>query len=195
MPSDESKSKGTPAVDEVWRPVTGYDGIYEVSNLGQVRIVSEKRRGQIKPKVLQGQHWFVKLYRDGDQKRNVRVDGLVFDAFPEQCHPMGVVIPLIKHVNGDTGDDRAENLQAVDPNRNVSVLTLVENAHPDTLHLVIQRAVHSLSSLPDGKERLARVVRYLQRKTIGYGGLGDHWYSVVREDRPMSSSTLGPDDF
>jgi hypothetical protein len=107
---------------EVWQPVRGYEGIYEVSDLGKVRSLSGKRwNGQaihkFKGRVLKAQcasrYLHVALSRDG-QVKCVKVHQLVAEAFLPLCpgvqgRQRGCY--HIDHINNDPWDNKASNLQ------------------------------------------------------------------------------------
>lgn len=76
-------------MQEVWRPVVGYEGLYEVSDTGQVRAPAKWTRGKadshyLRPPrpIRQSKHryWSVCLYRGG-KKRTALVHLLVLEAF------------------------------------------------------------------------------------------------------------------
>lgn len=101
---------------ERWAAVAGYDGLYEVSNIGGVRsldrIVALKsgnpsfRKGRrLKPSLSSTGRYRVTLRRNGSQKQ-VNVHRLVAIAFCPGRRPGYVVC----HINGDPQDNRAENL-------------------------------------------------------------------------------------
>jgi hypothetical protein len=97
--------------DEVWKPISGYEGLYSVSNYGNIRAEGEAR----------GQYWFdkvtelvresgektVRLSRDGVAKK-FSVDELVADAFVGP-RPGGEAV--VVHKNNSKKDNRAENLE------------------------------------------------------------------------------------
>lgn len=94
-------------MEATFKPVPGYEGMYEVSNTGIVRsLPGGRRRGiQLKPS-LRAQYQVVSLVREGTD-RIFRVHRLVAFAFisnPEKklC---------VNHINGDKLDNRAENLE------------------------------------------------------------------------------------
>lgn len=88
-----------------WLPVVGFDGAYEVSDLGQVRSVKTGRL--LKPARINSLgHLQVKLYRDGKQHGRL-VHRLVLEAFKGPCPP-GMEA---RHVQtNDTSDNRLGNL-------------------------------------------------------------------------------------
>jgi hypothetical protein len=91
-----------------WRPVPGYEGLYEVSGLGQVW--STRRRGTpgglLAPSVLEGYH-VVSLHSRPRRKVQLhRVHALVLKAFEGPCPPG----KQARHKNRVKLDDTRENL-------------------------------------------------------------------------------------
>lgn len=111
-------------VKEVWRPVRGFEGYYEVSDQGSVRSIDRvveatNRTMHIRGKVLtpclkKEGYLAVGLYRDGREKR-MYVHRMVAEAFvprPEGCD-------YVDHINCVRDDPRAENLRWVTASENV----------------------------------------------------------------------------
>lgn len=106
---------------EVWKKIDGFDGNYEVSNLGRVRSWAPKGRYKTRPKEgrilsLGGKnapYLWVPL-RSAKQSRYPSVHLLVAEAFvgprPDGCE--------VNHKNGQTHDNRAENLEWVTKQQN-----------------------------------------------------------------------------
>lgn len=103
-------------MSEVWRPVVGYEGAYEVSNLGRVRSLDRlvpagggrERRHQ--GRVLSayfGDHYAKVRLKVGDGGRTLNVHQLVAEAFLGP-RPDGLEVC---HNNGERHDNRAENLR------------------------------------------------------------------------------------
>lgn len=97
---------------EEWRPVKGYEGFYEVSNMGNVRSLDkiDKNGRSLKGKILkqcivQGYH-VVGLSLDGSLKQ-VKVHRLVAESFI----PNNDGLPQVNHKNEDKHDNRACNLE------------------------------------------------------------------------------------
>lgn len=98
---------------ETWRPVRGYEGLYQVSDYGDVRsFCSGKVRYMKKTKYSNG-YEYLHLYRDG-KSRHYRVHRLVWEAFNGSI-PDGYEID---HVNGVKDDNRLANLRVVTPKEN-----------------------------------------------------------------------------
>lgn len=109
---------------EKWKPVRGYEGLYEVSNLGSVRSLPRQAgKFRIKGRVLKQAkgrtgYLLVGLSKDGITK-TVGVHRLVAEAFVENPEHKETV----NHINEDKADNRANNLEW---------LTLRENIHYGT---------------------------------------------------------------
>jgi hypothetical protein len=117
---------------ERWRPVAGYEGLYEVSDFGRVRSLDRKvtqrgKRGCVMTRLLAGRvlspatnrdrggYRYVNLHVDGQQCLR-RVAVLVAAAFLGP-RPFGMETC---HRNGVADDDRAENLRYDTPKNNAA---------------------------------------------------------------------------
>ena len=103
---------------EVWKDIKGYEGLYQVSDLGRVKSLETKvqdKNGRIRTlkerllkyvKTKENGQATVNLHLSGKKER-ILVQKLVAEAFLEK--------PLeskdkIRHINGDAADNRASNL-------------------------------------------------------------------------------------
>ena len=99
---------------EIFKPVRGYSGLYEVSNKGRVRsldrigIDGRRLRGKMMRPNVHPAKGYVRahLYRGGTS-RLIEIHRLVAEAFygmvPKDC--------VVCHNNGVPGDNRVENLR------------------------------------------------------------------------------------
>lgn len=109
-------------MEEIWRPVVGYEGLYEVSSEGRVKskdmIVGSRygltrtQKGRVLKQSLKGakmKYYYVDLCKNKTVS-HYRVNRLVARAFPEICGAWfeGCVI---NHKNCITTDNRACNLE------------------------------------------------------------------------------------
>lgn len=122
LPFDE------PEPPEEWRPVVGYEGLYEVSSSGRVRSLRRMtpagpRGGVVLKPSLMGSHsakrWNVDLcksgsYRDRSRRRCRPVHRLVAEAFLGPCPPGMQVL----HGPGGPYNNRPENLRWGTPKEN-----------------------------------------------------------------------------
>lgn len=118
---------------ELWKPVVGYEGFYEVSSLGRVKSVARFRRGKngavvpVPERIMklrthkcrpestrQRPYQDVQLRNGGPREQRAKlclVHRLVAEAFigeiPEDFH--------VDHINGIHADNRVENLRIVSP--------------------------------------------------------------------------------
>ena len=109
-------------VQEVWQPVLGYEGLYEVSDQGRARSLPGKRwngqavhvfNGRVLRPQCASRYLHVSLSLSGKVKC-IKVHQLVADAFLPPCP--GVQGKRrgcyhIDHVNNNPWDNRASNLQ------------------------------------------------------------------------------------
>jgi excisionase family DNA binding protein len=100
-----------------WRPVSGYEGLYEVSSDGWVRRAADGQgtpgAGYVLTPWIRSRYPCVSLYRAGRRcKRSVHL--LVAAAFLGPCPP-GL---QCNHKDGDTANSRAANLEYVTPAEN-----------------------------------------------------------------------------
>lgn len=109
--------------NEIWRPVKGYEGLYEVSDLGNVRSIDryiETKKGKqfrkgrlIKPHISHAGYRMLKLC-----SKKYLVHRLVADAFCE--NPNRERFNVVGHINTDTLDNRAVNLRWCDTAGNLA---------------------------------------------------------------------------
>ncbi len=103
--------------NEVWKPVKGYEGYYEVSSHGRVRTIdrvidksdgtTQRRRGKISALGTDknGYHT-LSLWKEG-KAEFFRVARLVAIAFIENPENK----PTVNHINGIKDDDKVSNLE------------------------------------------------------------------------------------
>lgn len=110
--------------DEIWKPVVGYEGLYEVSNMGRIRTVphfmtaKDGRKMLIPAKIRkQSVDWhgylYVKVRRDNKQI-SLRLHRAIMEAFVPNPYNK----PFIDHINTIKTDNRIENLRWVTAHEN-----------------------------------------------------------------------------
>ena len=103
MSSDLVKLPG-----EVWKPIPGYEGKYEVSSLGRVFSIRRKRcKGGLLKLHIKSGYEFIEVWDLSNKPKQMLVHRLVLLAFAGPCPP-GMEGA---HNNGIRTDNRAENLR------------------------------------------------------------------------------------
>ena len=102
-------------MNEIWKDIPGYEGIYEVSNKGRVRSKQRLALGKnncyrklpekiLKERINKNGYNRVALYKNGIVK-NKLVHRLVLEAFS------GKSDKIVNHINGKKTDNRIQNLE------------------------------------------------------------------------------------
>lgn len=91
---------------EVWKPITGYDGIYEVSNIGRIRNAKYNRMRRTHE--VRGGYIGILLMKDGSAK-SYMVHRLVYQEFVSPI-PDGYVV---HHIDKNRTNNSVENLKAM----------------------------------------------------------------------------------
>jgi len=109
---------------EKWKNIFGFDGRYQISNLGRVKSLARERivgsngaRYISKEKILSpvesSGYLVVRLYKDGNWKKR-RIHRLVAETF------LGVSDLTVNHKNGNKKDNCVENLEWVTHQENMA---------------------------------------------------------------------------
>lgn len=101
---------------EVWKPIVGYEGRYEVSDLGRVRSLPGNHvNGRIIRQAWRGRFLSVDLSMNGYRK-SFSVSRLVAEAFL----PNPKKKTQVNHINPDRSKNHASNLEWVTPKENTA---------------------------------------------------------------------------
>ena len=103
---------------EIWKDVLGYEGLYQVSNLGQVKSLNYRHTGKeaiLKPGLGGTGYYGVILCKNGKKKR-FSVHRLVVMAFIGPI-PKGMVV---NHISECQTDNRLENLEICTQKENIN---------------------------------------------------------------------------
>lgn len=103
---------------EIWKDVTGYDGQYQVSNLGRVKSLKFNKEKILKAGIDSSGYYRVGLYKHNLVKM-VTVHQLVAIEFLN--HISNGFILVIDHINGDQLNNRLENLRIITHRENISL--------------------------------------------------------------------------
>ena len=95
--------------NEIWKDIEGYEGLYQVSNMGRVKSLQHSKEKILKPHNTGKGYLMITLSVNGKKTNHFihRLVGLVFIPNPHK-------LPCINHKNCDRGNNMAENLEWCD---------------------------------------------------------------------------------
>lgn len=106
------------SLEEIWLPIKGFEGQYEVSSFGRVRSLNYKHTGQVRV-LSQTKDKFgylqISLYKNGKEKRYL-VHRLVAAAFI----PNWFDDPQVNHIDEDKTNNNVYNLEWCDSRYNLT---------------------------------------------------------------------------
>ncbi|MBI6042188.1 NUMOD4 domain-containing protein [Clostridium perfringens] len=94
---------------EIWKDIEGYEGLYQVSNMGRVKSLNYNRTGKerlMKLSLKSTGYLIVKLCKEGKEKKYL-IHRLVAIAFLD--NPQG--LPEVNHKDEDKTNNNADNLE------------------------------------------------------------------------------------
>jgi len=95
---------------EIWKDVIGYEGLYEVSNLGRVKSLKCNKEKILSPVINKKGYWQCRLY-----KNKIATTKLVHQLLAQSFlnHIPNGNIYVVDHINDNKLDNRLDNLQVL----------------------------------------------------------------------------------
>lgn len=111
-------------MEEVWKDIKGYEGLYQVSSLGRIksldRYIERKDgtvyfwKGKIMSPAISNTGYLVTSIYKNKKKKQVQIHRLVAEAFIPNPNNR----PEVNHINGKRNDARIDNLEWVNRSEN-----------------------------------------------------------------------------
>ena len=106
-------------MNEIWKDISGYEGLYQVSNLGRVKSFQKWKRAScpeefiLSPSLSNNGYLQVTLYKQKKRKK-LLVHRLVAEGFVRNPDNL----PHVNHIDENTKNNRADNLEWCTPQYN-----------------------------------------------------------------------------
>ena len=106
---------------ELWKDVPGYEGLYQISNFGNVKSLERIDNSNhfheekiLKQKIFRNGYWYVNLSKDG-KHHNYHVHRIVAKLFVKNS----LNKPQVNHIDGDKTNNNVNNLEWVTMSENI----------------------------------------------------------------------------
>ena len=164
---------------EVWKDIKGYEGLYQVSNMGKIK--SLKFSHGNKEKILKGNkekfgYLVVTLYKNKGRK-NFKIHRLVAETFI----PNPKNLPQVNHIDGNKQNNRIDNLEWCTAKENTNHAHKTGLANNDNLKIKVKQYdlngnfIREWDSITDiekslniDKSSVVKVCRHKRNQAGGY---------------------------
>jgi hypothetical protein len=102
--------------EEIWKDIYGYEGLYQVSDLGRVKSFKLEKQIILKQSIDKGGYYIVCLYSNKG-KKSLKVHQLVTMSFLNH-RPDGTQKIVVDHIDSDKKNNRIINLQLLSSREN-----------------------------------------------------------------------------
>tara|TARA_R110001592_G_C12624695_1_gene698436 strand:+ start:40 stop:546 length:507 start_codon:yes stop_codon:yes gene_type:complete len=103
---------------EIWKDIPNYNGIYQVSNLGNIKSLKFNKVKYLKLTLNSEGRYSVSLYKNGILSSNKKLSVLVAEAFLNHT-PCGHKL-VVDHIDNNPLNDKLYNLQIITHRKNLT---------------------------------------------------------------------------
>ena len=90
-------------MQEIWKDIKNYEGLYQVSNMGRVK---NKKNCTINPELNKNGYKYIPLYKENKRRREL-LHRIVATAFIENPNSL----PQVNHIDGNKQNNNVDNLE------------------------------------------------------------------------------------
>lgn len=94
-------------MQEVWKDINGFEGVYQISNLGRLKSFKKEAKGKILSNTNKKGGYFSIILSKGDKVKSTRIHRLVAEAFI----PNPDKLTQVHHKDGNKQNNHIENLE------------------------------------------------------------------------------------
>jgi len=163
---------------QVWKDIQGFEGLYEVSNYGNVRSLKFGKIKYLKPAKNQKGYYFVQLCKNG-QKKNFIVHRLVANAFIDNPNNY----PQINHIDENKLNNRASNLEWCDNRYNTrySQAKKVIGVNPKDDFIIVMGATRDGEEIGLKHQNVSNAANGKFHKKGNHTYKGLNWFYIPNE--------------
>lgn len=171
-------------MEEEWRPVKGYEGLYEVSNMGRVKSLHTSQGRILKQYTKDNEYMKVNLSKDGTCNTK-RVHRLVATAFIQNPNNYEV----INHKDGNKKNNTVDNLEWCTRSYNTKHAYRNGLINMDTRKksIILYKRYGEYKSIAEAAEALG-VNRRVLSKAINQNSSTHDFIGVIKDDVRMGHS-------
>ena len=103
-------------MEEIWKDIKGYEGIYQISNFGQIKSLNYNHTGKEKIRQLDvsNKGYYTILLSKNGNKKKFSVHRLVAETFIPNIKEL----PMVNHIDGIKTNNNIDNLEWCDGSKN-----------------------------------------------------------------------------